>query len=156
MNAKRGPERREIDARKGCAETFMQGVPSGENAVKRPFPDPSIPTVRLMVTMIALCVDVTRMMQPTSPLPASWWPRNVARERAGTSAVCYNGEESEPKKEYGFFLRNKDEGLRTLSTMRHSWVASSSCCLFEIRGSITKCCFISVNSMISSELTATM
>ena len=36
--------------------------------------------------------------------------------------------------------------IRTLSTIRHSCVASNSCCLFEIKGSITKCSFISANN----------
>jgi hypothetical protein len=35
------------------------------------------------------------------------------------------------------------DSIHTLSTILHNCVASSSCCLFEIKGSITKCSFIS-------------
>jgi hypothetical protein len=45
-------------------------------------------------------------------------------------------------------LRDEHENLgqepNTLSTMRHNCVARRSCCLFPIRGSITKCSRISV------------
>lgn len=34
----------------------------------------------------------------------------------------------------------------TLSTIRHSCVASNSCCRFEIKGSMTKCSFISAET----------
>jgi hypothetical protein len=33
--------------------------------------------------------------------------------------------------------------IHTLSTILHNCVASNNCCLFEIKGSITKCSFIS-------------
>jgi hypothetical protein len=36
--------------------------------------------------------------------------------------------------------------IRTLSTMRHSCVASNSCCRFEIKGSITNASFISAKN----------
>ena len=43
-------------------------------------------------------------------------------------------------------LRNRKITIHTLSTMRHNCVASNSCCRFEIKGSITKCSFISAEN----------
>lgn len=60
----------------------------------------------------------------------AWGRKNTERKRRVTKR---NGSES---------------FTRTLSTILHSCVARSSCCLFEIKGSITKCSFISATGNI--------
>jgi hypothetical protein len=43
-------------------------------------------------------------------------------------------------------IQYNTDAKHTLSTILHNCVASNSCCLFEIKGSITKCSFISART----------
>lgn len=119
----------------------MGGIRGHDQGVVRPWPPP---TVRLMAeskARLAWCdrdVHAARFPVPRRGMRALQGGDGPWRCRGTLWHMSLVKNTGMAEMKYGASKR------RTFSTILHNCVASSSCCLLEIKGSITKCSFISV------------